>query len=202
MMSMLSVIPILWLAAAPTPATTQGTAAVTECDRLAAYPDDPGRVGPGARTEEIDLPKARAACEADVAAQPDNPRLRYQLARILFYQGETRRAVDEMRRAADFGYAQAQFVYGTFISKRRPDAPTDICLTERYWLASAKGGRQAARVSYVRHFLKGKFEGCRIHASREEMQQLIDTAAANATDFYERLLIEDLSERLAPGGKS
>jgi TPR repeat protein len=201
-MLMLSVIPILWLATGATPASTQGTAAVTECDRLAAYPDDPHRVGPGAPREDIDLPRARAACEADVAAQTGNPRLRYQLARILFYQGDTRRAVDEMRRAADLGYAQAQFVYGTFISKQRPDAPTDICLTERYWLASAKGGRQAARVSYVRHFLKGKFEGCRIHASREEMRQLIDTAAANATDFYERLLIEDLSERLAPGGKS
>jgi TPR repeat protein len=201
-MSMLSFIPMLWLAAAPTPATTQGSGAITECDRLAAYPDDPHRVGPGARREEIDLPKARAACEADVAAHAGNPRLRYQLARILFYQGDTRRAVDEMRRAADLGYAQAQFVYGTFVSKRRPDAPTDICITERYWLASAKGGRQAARVSYVRHFLKGKFEGCDIHASRDEMRQILATAAANATDFYERLLIEDLSERLAPGGKS
>ena len=201
-MPMLSVIPILWLAGAATPASAPGDTVVTECDRLAAYPDDPDRVGPGARTEEIDLAKARAACEADVAVHAGTPRLRYQLARILFYQGDTRRAVEEMRRAADLGYAQAQFVYGTFISKRRPDAPTDICLTERYWLASAKGGRQAARVSYVRHFLKGKFEGCRIHASRDEMRQLIDTAAANATDFYERLLIEDLSERLAPGGKS
>jgi TPR repeat protein len=199
---MLSVIPVLWLAAAPTPASTQGTAAVTECDRLAAYPDDPDRVGPGATREEIDLPKARAACEADLAVQTGNPRLRYQLARILFYQGDTRRAVDEMRRAADLGYAQAQFVYGTFISKRRPDAPTDICLTEQYWLASAKGGRQAARVSYIRHFLKGKFEGCQIHASGDEMRRILETAAANATDFYERLLIEDLSERLARGGKS
>jgi TPR repeat protein len=200
--SMLSFIPILWLAAGPAPVSAQGTAMVTDCDRLAAYPDDPHRVGPGSTREQIDLPQARAACEADVAAQTGNPRLRYQLARILFYQGDTRRAVDEMRHAADLGYAQAQFVYGTFISKQRPDAPTDICLTERYWFASAKGGRQAARVSYVRHFLKGKFEGCRMHASQAEMRRLIDTAAANATDFYERLLIEDLSERLAPGGKS
>ncbi|HKZ73847.1 MAG TPA: hypothetical protein VJ011_07280 [Steroidobacteraceae bacterium] len=195
---MLSVIPLVLLAASP---AVQGAQVVTECDRLAAYPDDPDRVGPGVARENADVPKALAACEADVVAQPDNARLRYQLARMLFYSNESKRAVEEMRAAADRGYAQAQFVFGTFVSNRRPGAPSDICLTEKYWLDAARGGRQAARVSYVRHFLKGRFEGCPIHASKAEMRKLLDTAAASATDFYERLLIEDLSERLSQGEK-
>ncbi len=72
-----------------------------------------------------------------------------------------------------------------------------MCLVEQYWLKSARAGRQAARVSYVRHVLRGRFEGCRIQASRDEMTRLLDAARAQAKDYYERLLIEDLTAQLA-----
>ena len=102
-----------------------------------------------------------------------------------------------MRAAADAGNRQAQFVYGALISNRRENAPADMCLVEQYWLKSARAGRQAARVSYVRHVLRGRFEGCRIQASRDEMTRLLDEARAQAKDYYERLLIEDLTAQLA-----
>lgn len=176
--------------------------AVTECDRLASNPEDPDRVAPGVERKDVDLQAAIAACEAEVARQPSNTRPRYQLARVLFYVGQTERAAREMRAAADAGSRQAQFVYGALISNRRENAPTDMCLVEQYWLKSARAGRQAARVSYVRHALKGRFEGCRIQASKDEMAQLLSRAKADAHDYYERLLIEDLTEQLASSGAS
>ncbi|NJO13027.1 MAG: hypothetical protein HC872_05690 [Gammaproteobacteria bacterium] len=52
-------------------------------------------------------------------------------------------------------------------------------------------------MSYVRHALKGRFQNCRVEASRQEMTSLLATAAGEAKDFYERLLIEDLTAQLA-----
>jgi hypothetical protein len=176
--------------------------AVTECDRLASNPEDPDRVASGVERPDVNLPAAIAACEAEVARQPAKTRPRYQLARVLFYAGQTERAAREMRAAADAGNRQAQFVYGALISNRRENAPRDMCLVEQYWLKSARAGRQAARISYVRHVLKGRFDGCRIQASKEEMSRLLSSAAADARDYYERLLIEDLNEKLAASGAS
>lgn len=170
---------------------------VTECDRVASHPDDPDRAAPGVERADIDLPAALAICEARVAEDPTDLRARYQYARVLFYSGQNKRAMAEMRAAADAGYRQAQFVYGTFISYGRQFAPKDICMTEDYWLKSARAGRQAARVSYVRHYLKGRFDGCKVQASREEMTGFIDSAEKEADNFYERLLIEDLGDALA-----
>jgi hypothetical protein len=191
-----SIIVLSALLAAP------ATDAATECDKLASNPEDPDRVAPGVPRDKVDLPAAIAACEREVARQPADTRSRYQLARVLFYAGQTERGVREMRAAADAGNRQAQFVYGALISNRRDNAPKDMCLVEQYWLKSARAGRQAARVSYVRHALKGRFDGCRIQASKEEMSQFLSSAAAEAHDYYERLLIEDLTERLASSGAS
>lgn len=174
---------------------TTPSAAVTDCDRLAANPEDPDRLLPGLTREQMNLPAAIAACEAEIARQPSQQRLRYQLARSLFYAGQNERAVVEMRKAADADYRQAQFVYGAMISNGRDKAPTDICITERYWLSSARAGRQAARISYVRHVLKGRFDKCKVQASPQEMRNFLSSAAAEARDYYERLLVEDLSER-------
>lgn len=174
-----------------------GQSAVSECDRRAAYPDDPNRTAPGVARADIDLPATIAACERAVAAEPANYRVRYQLARVLFYAEQNDRAVKTMREAADGGYAQAQFVFGTFIDRARAGAPTDICLTEEYWLKAAAGGRQAARVAYVRHALRGRFKKCPHVATQDEMVDLLATASDAATNYYERLLIEDLATELA-----
>lgn len=170
---------------------------MAECDRRAAYPDDPNRAAPGVAREDIDLPTTIQACERAVAAEPANFRVRYQLARVLFYAGQNERAVATMHAAADGGYAQAQFVFGTFIDRGREGAPTDICLTEQYWRKSAAGGRQAARVAYVRHSLRGRFKGCSNSATQDELADLLGTAADSAKNYYERLLIEDLATELA-----
>jgi hypothetical protein len=169
----------------------------TDCDRLAANPEDQDIIAPAVPREKMDLPKAIAACEAETAKHPDNARAHYQLARSLAYDSQTRRAAEEMKYAADEGYRQAQFVYGLMIDRARQDMPKDPCIIEQYWLKSARAGRQAARVSYVRHVLRGKFDGCKVQATPAEMKQFLDAALKDSSDYYQRLLIEDLSGELA-----
>jgi TPR repeat protein len=174
---------------------------VSECDHRAANPEDQDIIAPAVPRDEMDLPKAIAACEAETSKHPDNARARYQLARSLSYDGQSRRAAEEMKRAADQGYRQAQFVYGLMIDRGRPDMPNDPCIVERYWLKSALAGRQAARVSYVRHALRAKFDSCKVQATPAQMKQFLEAALADAGDYYERLLIEDLSGELAARSK-
>jgi hypothetical protein len=169
---------------------------VTQCDLLASHPEDPDRVTPAVETKDLKFDVAIKACEADLAKDPGNARLHYLLGRLLFYNNQNERAVQEVRLSADKGYRQAQFVFGAFINNKRPFAPTDVCLVEQYWLKSANAGRQAARLSYVRHVVKGKFAGCQIQATKAQMQGLLDTALKDSPGYYERLLIEDLTEQL------
>lgn len=167
------------------------------CAELASYPADPDRVAPGVATQDLDFERALTACGAAVEADPSDARSRYQLGRLQFYSGQTKAAMATIRRAADDGYRQAQFVFGSLVSNGRPDAPKDICLTERYWLEAARAGRQAARVGYVRHTLRGRFEGCRLGARAGELAELMAAAGEAADDYYERLLVEDLSREVA-----
>lgn len=179
--------------AAPTPVP----AVVTECDRLASHPEDPDIVVPGVPGSKVDVPKAIAACTKAVERDPANLRQRYQLARVLAYGGDSRRAAEEMKHAADEGYRQAQFVYGLFVERERPDAPADVCVAEDYWLKAARAGRQAARVIYVQRLFRGRFDACRVQAGTEEVGRLLEAAAADAREFSERLLIEELRDRWA-----
>ncbi|MEO8751140.1 MAG: hypothetical protein ABI624_00520 [Casimicrobiaceae bacterium] len=175
---------------APVPAT------ITECDRRASHPEDPDRVVPGLERVDMDLQAALLACEQQHAKDPQDLRARYELARVLFYLGRNAEAIPQMRATADAGYRQAQFVYGAMISNGRNAAPKDLCITEHYWAASARAGRQAARISYVRHTLKGRFDKCPNRVSPEELRDFITIAGKSAHDYYERLLVEDLIERL------
>lgn len=180
--------------AAPAPA------ALSECDRLAAHPEDPDRVAEGRVTAEIDLPAAIAACEAALEDEPDNARLRYQLARVLFYSAAPERAMAEMHRAAEGGHRQAEFIYGVFIIRGRPHAPADPCIAERYWQRSARAGRDAAAVNYALQWLRGTFDGCPGPAPRAELAQwlgaVLGAAPSGYAGYYQRLLVEDLLQRL------
>ena len=183
--------------ALPTMTIADADPAITECDRLAAHPEDPDHIGAGVATQNVDLPRAVAACRTELAKQPDNQRIRYQYARALAYSGQWDASALEMKKAADAGYRQAQFVYGLFVDRGRPGTPRDTCLAGEYWLKAARAGRQAARVQYVHDHLEGKFASCQGTASIDELKDLMAAAAADGRDFYERLLIGDLQKRVA-----
>lgn len=174
---------------------------VTRCDLLAANPPDPDRVAPGVERQDVDLPAAIAACEQAVEDDPTAVRQRYQLARVLSYAGQSERSLEEMRRSADLGYRQAQFLFGLSIINGRPGAPEDICQAEHYWRLSARAGRDAASANYAIHMLRGRFEGCAGLAAPEEvigwLRQVASDAPAATPGYYQRLMADDLAWRVA-----
>jgi TPR repeat protein len=60
-----------------------GSPDVSECDRLGASPSDEGRSSevPGVPSEKIDATRAIPACEAALKANPNDPRVMFQLGR-------------------------------------------------------------------------------------------------------------------------
>ena len=85
-----------WLALCSVPAAYAADV-VPECDRLASHPED-----------------------------PSNGRLRYQYARLLFYGNQTAAAMDQMRKWADAGHPQAQFVFDICLAEASTDERVDI----------------------------------------------------------------------------
>lgn len=90
------------------PAPVQATEPAAECDRLAASPNDKNVApGKGVGFFDIDAAPAVAACEASVAASPDDVRQLYQLARAYDAAEQYDKAMATYSAAADKGYALA-----------------------------------------------------------------------------------------------
>lgn len=78
------------------------------CDQLASSPLDPAvPIGTGVRFDDIDAEAAIAACASAVEANPDDAKLRFQLARSYDVAEQFDKAIAEYRAAADQGYALA-----------------------------------------------------------------------------------------------
>jgi len=115
------------------------SSASSDCDRLAAHPEDPQRVTPGVTQDAIDYPVAIRICETAVAKEPENARLRYQLARLLFYTNQTQRAVEEMKRSADDNHNA-----GAIYLRHLRGSGATVC-AERYLYCRALLAQVAAR---------------------------------------------------------
>jgi TPR repeat protein len=103
---------LAFLAMLPAGARAAGADPVGECDRLAASPHDPQKVGPGVANADLQAEPAIAACRAAVAAEPKTPRLLYQFGRALDRAGQLPEAAEWYRRASDAGHAVARSSLG------------------------------------------------------------------------------------------
>lgn len=163
--------------------------AVTECDRLAAHPDDPHRVAAGVPQSAVDLPAAIAACERAVSSDPRNPRLRYQLARVYGYSGQGERGVEHREAAIAGDYPQALFVVGFLHLEGLNQATRDPCRAGQLIRRSAQYGRLAGQVGFPMWTLEGRFAGCDVPQEPAELLAFLDAAAARTSDFYQGSLI-------------
>lgn len=169
---------------------------VHDCDRLAANPPDPDRVVEGVPRAELDFPNAIAACEAAIEAYPNEGRFSYQLGRLLFYQDDPEGGIALWMKSAEDGYRQAYFLLGVVIDNRREGVEHDDCKLEAYWAQSARMGHVNARVGYLHHLLRGRFDGCQLTASADEMRTFLDVPPPPSTQYGMRLLLKDLAEDL------
>jgi len=170
---------------------TSYSQAVTLCDKLAAYPPDRDRVSPGLDRDLIDISQAIVACEADVKADPANPRLRYQLARLYGYQKNKDQVAIHRQVALAASYPIAVFVAGyerAFASGEK----NDVCAGAALMLQAARAGAYAAQVGLTAYTVSGVFKACRDAPTPAEMKNFLAAATPRAEGHFETLLIESL----------
>jgi hypothetical protein len=169
----------------------------TECDRLASHPDDPNRVAEGRERQAIDLPKAIAACEAAVRAEPGNPRLNYQLARVYGYSGQGEKALPYRKAATEGDYPQALFVVGYITLLGMNKQPQDTCAGAELIRRSAHQGRLAGQLGFVHYVVTGRFDACPVKKDVAELRGFLEAAKTQVGgEYYQSLLVEQLERQL------
>jgi tetratricopeptide (TPR) repeat protein len=164
---------------------------ITECDRLASHGRDPGHVAPAVSSSGMDKPAAIAACQQAVAADPDNPRLNYQLGRAYGYSGRGEEAMPYRLKALEADYPQSLFVIGYLYSIGRTIEP-DICKTYELWQRAARYRRLAALVALPRHSLRGDFEACGPAIPPQDLRAYLNEGKTQSNDYYLGMLVDDL----------
>lgn len=96
----------------PVPTGKPDRHGVTECDLLAADPDDPKKVAPGVPLEGLTAEHLLEACVAALEHDPENPRLQFQLGRVLMASGAEADGMVALRRAAEADYPAANAAIG------------------------------------------------------------------------------------------
>lgn len=181
---------------------------VTSCDQLAAHPDDPFKVSAGVAERQVNLADAIPACQEAVAQDPKNPRLNYQLARVLGYSGRGREAIPYRRAAVEADYPQSLFVIGYITLLGLNQQPQDTCRAGQLLHRSARYQRLAGLLGFPRYVLEGRFSECpNVRQDTEEMRSFVAEARKQfGSDYYKGLLAEmieeDLRHRLAPTASS
>jgi TPR repeat protein len=127
----------------------KSSAAVATCDRLAANPRDPQRMGEGVKSEKVDTEAAVATCREAVAQKPGTARLQYQLGRALQLAGENAEAAEWYQRAADGGSAVAKTSLGSLYEYGDGVAQDDVKAAELYRAAMPDDPWSFASLAYL-----------------------------------------------------
>jgi len=97
-------------------AQNQSTALARDCDRLAASPHDKSRP-PGISGVElfvVDVDAARPVCQRALDADPENPRLLFEMGRVLQIEKDYDKARFAYERAISLGYSLAEMNLSEF----------------------------------------------------------------------------------------
>jgi TPR repeat protein len=172
---------VAFLAAAAPYSGAAAKVPVTDCDRLAAHPQDVHKVAPGIEFESIDAAHAIAACRDALANFPDEPRFAYELARALDSGGQVLSAMEMYRRLADAGYVQAQvtmgisYLDGTFVETEPAKAAE--------WFRRAEQSGHAQAEFYLGLLYE---RGLGVTQNKEEAQRLLQRSVDAG---YDRALV-------------
>lgn len=170
---------------------------VTDCDRLTSHARDPGHVyEPTVTSKTMDKPAAIKACHEAVAADPENPRLNYQLARAYGYSNRGDEAMPYRMKAVEQNYPQSLFVIGYLYSIGQT-IDKDICKAMELWVRGAQYRRLAALVALPRAYMRGDFGSCGVTISDDDLKAYLEEAQSLTTDFYIGMLIEDLLAKVS-----
>lgn len=137
------------------PATANGlTNWATKCDELAADPDDPMRLTAGVRWDLVNRRAAIRACVAELARDPSNRRMQFQLGRVLDIAGQHSWADFFYRQAMERSYSAgiANLAYMYMTGRGRPaELPEAIRLLR----LGADLGNLRTRTDLAESYLRG-----------------------------------------------
>jgi TPR repeat protein len=172
----------------------------TACDLLATHPLDPDKITAGVAGSVVrkDLDTAIQVCRADVARDPDNPRLVYNLGRVLFYDQQFAEGLKFIDKAAASGHRQSLFVAGLIYSRGSGGTSVDRCRATNLWLTAARGGHYGSTLTLAQRYLAGETRGC-VNLSAKDVQGLVDSVRKqpDAGNYFHRLLFDALDAGLA-----
>ena len=120
-----------------------GAPAITDCDRLAAHPNDPGKLTEGVDWAKLDTAAALDACERAIQRHPFSARIQYQYARVLDKLELYREAVKWYRKAAVQGYASGQNSLGYAYEWGQGVESSNVKAVDWYRKAAQQGYAQA-----------------------------------------------------------
>lgn len=146
---------------APAPITIKVAVSVNECDTLAAEPLDVQAVSDGKLPNDIDVPKALAACKAAVGQYPDVARFKYQYARALYANGQFDAALGELNAASDAGHVRASYLLGR-LYQLGSGVKRDLAKAVSLYEAAAKRGDPYSQYALGRALIDGRGVGADI----------------------------------------
>jgi hypothetical protein len=114
-------------------------APATNCDTYAASDLDPQRKAEGIPFDKINPALAIPACESAVRKYPNSIRLIHQLARAYAKHNDFNSAFVQYRKAADQGYALAEYNLGVLYEKALGVAKDDVQAVALYRKAAEQG---------------------------------------------------------------
>ena len=139
-------------AAPPLPGSLESH--TTSCDLVSADDQDPLRVAPAVRTGLVNTRLAIRSCAQDLARDPDNPRLLFQLGRALDIAERFDEALHFYEQAATKGYAAAMSNLAYMYLTER-GVPRDYKRSAVYYREAALRGNDRGRVGIARAYREG-----------------------------------------------
>jgi TPR repeat protein len=166
-------------AAPPLPGSLESY--IRPCDLVAADDQDPLRVAPAVRTGLVNTRLAIRTCAQDLAREPDNPRLLFQLGRALDIaeRFDEARHFYEQAAAADYAAAYSNLAYMYLTG--RGVARDDVRSAELYRQAALRGNDRG-RVGIARAYREGWGVAKSYVHARSWLELAVDNYWPNAMD--------------------
>lgn len=158
------------------------TNSATECDNLAAHPDDPEATARGISEDDLDASAVITACESEASIDPASPRLAFQLARGYLKAGRVEDAIEQLVRAAKQGHGGALAYLGDLYLDGAAGFEAEPALAHSLYQRAAEAGFAPAKA------ILAKFEDFTERAAAADEaaieQRAVSTPVINAKTKY------------------
>lgn len=166
-----------------------------ECDRMSASKYDRTRLALPIVHEAIDVPRAIAVCEADLARLPGDPRVLFQLGRLYGYAGDKAKTLAARRASAAAGNGNAIFLLG-YLDFAAATDDAGRCAAATQMKLAADRGNYSAQLTYPSYLIEGKLDACADRATLAEAAAWVAAARPAVDGFFETRLADQLAGQL------